>query len=143
MVTWKPKSDIARARRLRLENATEAEKILWRHLCNRQINGAKFRRQHPLGPYVLDFVCLERGLVVELDGGQHAMPDQAGRDERRTDYLNARGFQLLRFWNNEVMGNIEGVWDTISAKLAERSSPPSPLSRKRARGCTPDTESES
>ncbi|HSV30054.1 MAG TPA: endonuclease domain-containing protein, partial [Candidatus Omnitrophota bacterium] len=134
MVTWKPKSDIDRARRLRTERATEAEKLLWSKLRSRQMDGVKFRRQHPVGPYVLDFVCIERSLAVEVDGGQHADPAQAEYDRRRTDFLAAEGFEVLRFWNNDVLGNIEGVWDTICARLAQRPSPPGPLSRKRARG---------
>lgn len=137
MVKWKPKAEIERARTLRTERATEAEMRLWSKLRSRQVAGAKFRRQHPLGPYVLDFVCLERTLVIELDGGQHAEPAQAAHDEGRTYYLEAEGFEVLRFWNNEVLENIEGVWDTICVRLTQRPSPPGPLSRKRARGSTP------
>ncbi|MBI5164665.1 MAG: endonuclease domain-containing protein [Magnetospirillum sp.] len=137
MVTWKPKQSIARARSLRTEFLTEAEKRLWFRLRSRQIDDAKFRRQHPLGPYVLDFVCVERLLVIELDGGQHGFPAQAARDDKRTEFLEAQGFQVLRFWNNDVMDNIEGVLETIASATAARPTPPGPLSRTRARGSKP------
>jgi hypothetical protein len=78
----------------------------------------KFRRQHPLGPYVLDFVCLEAGLVVELDGGQHAEPKAVVYDQRRTCFLESQGFRVVRFWNNDVMSNLEGVLQTLFDSLA-------------------------
>jgi very-short-patch-repair endonuclease len=143
MVAWKPKSIIAQARGLRLERATEVEKLLWLRLRAGQIGGAKFRRQHPFGPYFLDFVCLESGLVVELDGGQHCEDSHAAHDERRTEFLRQAGFVVLRFWNNDVTGNIDGLLETISATLATLPSPPPSLSRKRARGRDAKTESES
>lgn len=93
---------VQRARALR-QSATDAEQVLWRHLRNRQLAGAKFRRQHPLGPYVLDFVCLEHGLVVELDGGQHAKAPQQLRDQQRTAWLQQEGLRVLRFWNHDVL----------------------------------------
>ena len=106
-------STTAIARRLR-RDATEAEKRVWRLLRSRQ-GGAKFRRQQPLEGYVVDFVSFERRLVIEIDGGQHGDPD--GYETRRTHCLEANGFRILRFWNNEVMENEEGVFDRILEAL--------------------------
>ena len=89
----------------------------------RQKNGLKFRRQQPLGPYIVDFVCPEIRLVVELDGGQHAV--DVKRDQTRDAYLRTMGYTILRFWNNEVFENLEGVLTTI----AEFTPPPSPPAR--------------
>ena len=94
------------SRRLQRE-MTDAEKLLWRHLRMEQFDGYKFRRQHPLGNFIVDFVCLDAALILEVDGGQHA--DNSDSDDARTHWLQGKGFHVLRFWNNEVMGNIEGV----------------------------------
>jgi len=101
-------------------NQTDVEKILWHRLRNRQVNGCKFRRQHQIGNYVVDFVCPEKRLVVELDGGQHA--EQVENDATRTGYLALKGYRVLRFWNNDVVENIDGVLETIKLEL-ERPSP--------------------
>ena len=106
---------IARELRSRM---TDAELLLWRHLRRRQLDGRKFRRQHPLGPYVVDFVCLEARLVLELDGGQHA--EQVGRDQRRDAWLGERGFRVLRFWNHDVLLRTEAVLEVILAELRAR-----------------------
>jgi very-short-patch-repair endonuclease len=105
---------------------TEAERRLWQYLRSRQLEGCKFRRQHPYGNYILDFVCLERKIVVEADGGQHA--DNLEYDQVRTLLLERAGFAVLRFWNNEIFNNIEGVIEVISNALARRvtPSPPNP-----------------
>ena len=95
-------------------DATEAEKRVWQALRAQQA-GAKFRRQQPIEGYVVDFVSFEHRLVIEIDGGQHSDADEY--EERRTRCLEANGFRILRFWNNEVMENIEGVYDTIVAAL--------------------------
>jgi very-short-patch-repair endonuclease len=111
----------------KLRNApTDAEHRLWQYLRNRQLEGCKFRRQHPFGDYILDFACLERKVVVELDGGQHA--DNVRYDSARTSYLERCGYRVLRFWNNEVFENIEGVVEVILNMLAQRAepSPPNP-----------------
>jgi very-short-patch-repair endonuclease len=100
-----------RARRFRV-NQTEVEKRLWSRLRNRGLLGLKFRRQVPLGDFVADFVCADHALVVELDGGQHASSQV--RDDRRTAWLEARGWRVLRFWNNEVNENIDGVLQVIA-----------------------------
>src|SRR5262249_48306064 len=80
---------------------TDAEALLWRRLRGRQLNGAKFRRQHPIGPYFADLCCVEARLVIELDGGQHA--EQTAEDAGRTAYLGAQGFRVVRFWNDDVL----------------------------------------
>lgn len=94
-----------RARELR-RGMTLAERTLWRVLKDRQLGGFRFRRQHPVGPYIVDFVCLEAGLVIEVDGGQHM---DAATDRVRDAFLQREGFHVLRFWNNEVMANLDGV----------------------------------
>src|SRR5262245_12491440 len=101
-------------KRLR-ENATDAERVLWRQLRRKQIGGVRFRRQYRLGQYVVGFVCLPARLVIEVDGGQHGvMQDQ---DRRRTEWLEGERFAVIRFWNNEVLGNIEGVMTVIQSRL--------------------------
>ena len=90
---------------------TDVERLLWRRLRDRQLCGHKFRRQHPLGPYVLDFFCEAAKLAVELDGGQHAITE--AKDAIRTQWLEAHGCRVLRFWNNEVLTNMDGVLKTI------------------------------
>lgn len=102
--------DRSRAKELR-NNPTEAERILWQHLRLRQFGGYKFRRQQPLGNYIVDFVCLGKRLVVEVDGGQHN--SQHSYDEQRDAWLEQQGFRVLRFWNNEVLQNVEGVKGAI------------------------------
>jgi very-short-patch-repair endonuclease len=101
-----------RARQLR-RDATDAEKRLWKILRDRQLGGAKFRRQQPIGAYFADFVCFEHSLIIEADGGQHT-PEV---DAVRTRYLEAHGFRVLRFWNNEILVNTEGVMVAIMVAL--------------------------
>ena len=110
-----------RARELRRE-MTLAERKLWQVLRRRGLEGHRFRRQHPLGPYIADFACLEAGVVIEVDGGQH----QGNREDPRRDrYISDLGFQVLRFWNNDVLANLEGVCAVIAHALAERCPHPS------------------
>jgi very-short-patch-repair endonuclease len=113
----------AKARALR-SNPTEAEKRLWQRLRYEQVDGFKFRRQAPIGGYIVDFVCFHARLVIELDGGQHA--DQIERDSERTGWLENEGFSVLRFWNNEVFDNIEGVEEKnpTGRGAGGRKSPP-------------------
>ena len=106
--------DRSRVKELR-NNPTEAERILWQHLRLRQLGGYKFRRQQLLGDYIVDFVCLEKRLVIEVDGGQHT--SQVAYDEQRTTWLEVQGFRVLRFWNNEVLQNIEAVKEVIWQEL--------------------------
>ena len=94
---------------------TEAERALWKHIRLRQLEGHKFRRQQPIGSFIVDFVCFERRLVVELDGGQHAT--QVALDAGRTAWLEAQGFRVMRFWNHEVLRDTEAVKETIRRAL--------------------------
>ncbi|MEW6327782.1 MAG: endonuclease domain-containing protein [Thermodesulfobacteriota bacterium] len=109
---------------------SEAERQLWRYIRNRQLAGFKFRRQHIIEPYIVDFICLERKLIIEIDGGQHA--EHLEYDARRTAFLGRKGFRVIRFWNNEVLADTEAVLSVIRAALIERPSPqPSPLPGER------------
>src|ERR1700722_14529818 len=101
---------------------TDAELRLWRLLRDRRLSGFKFRRQVPVGPYIVDFRCVGAKLIVEADGSQHA---ESPRDKARDAYLGSQGWKVLRFWNNEVLRNREGVLETIFAHAAKPSSGPS------------------
>lgn len=105
---------IPRARQLR-HRTTEAEKVLWHALRSRQLGATKFRRQHPVGPYVVDFIALDARLIIEVDGGQHAndSPDRTGQ-------LEAFGYHVMRFWNNDVLSNLDGVLTEIASVLGRR-----------------------
>ena len=109
-------------RRLR-KTMTDAELKLWQSLRCRQLQDCKFRRQHPWGDFILDFACLNRMLVIELDGGQHA---ESTDDLRRDRILQDTGFTVLRFWNNDVLTNTEAVVDVINRALLERRNPSPP-----------------
>ena len=102
------------ARRLRRDQ-TEAEKRLWLHLRDRRLGGRKFKRQCPVDRFIVDFLCADAHLIVEVDGGQHAVRAQA--DARRTEILESLGYMVLRYWNNDVMANIEGVVEDIATML--------------------------
>ena len=111
-----------RARELRT-NQTPAERFVWYRLRYRQLGGFKFRRQHTLGPFIVDFVCLERKLVLELDGGQHADPTQADYDARRTAWLIERGYRVYRLWNIEAVGPstfLEELYSNAPMIVSER-----------------------
>ncbi len=123
---------IARARSLR-SSATIAERRLWNSLRRHQLNGVAFRRQQPIGPYVVDFFCPRAKLVIEIDGGQHAELGAAIRDRRRTKWLETRGYRVLRFWNSDVLQNLEGVWQLI-CNAVPTSDPPPRLSPSRGEG---------
>jgi very-short-patch-repair endonuclease len=103
------------ARRLRVDQ-TDAETVLWNRLRNRQIDGHKFVRQEPIGGYVCDFVCREKLLIIEVDGGQHS---ESAADEIRDRRLAEDGYRVLRFWNNDVLGNLEGVLMTIQMEVSK------------------------
>jgi very-short-patch-repair endonuclease len=111
--------NIADKARVLRKNQTNAEQLLWKHLRKRQLLGQKFRRQFPIEPYIVDFVCLELKLIIELDGGQHA--EQMDYDQQRSLYLEQRGFKVIRFWNNEMFENIEGVLEAVRMAVLERS----------------------
>jgi very-short-patch-repair endonuclease len=112
-----------RVRELRI-NMTDAERHLWRYLRRRQLANARFRRQYPIDQYIADFVCLEKRLVIELDGGQHA--ENSAYDRKRDAYLGAQGFRILRFWNDEVLRESEGVLERILLALEETPHPNPP-----------------
>jgi very-short-patch-repair endonuclease len=102
-----------KARELRVFS-TDAERHLWSTLRSRRLHNYKFRRQHPVCRFILDFACVEHRLVIEADGGQH---DESGADGRRTAWLASKGWRVIRFWNNEILTNIEGVTETILREL--------------------------
>lgn len=125
MPDQKPLVGIAKCLRREM---TYAERVLWREVRAHRFAGFKFKRQEPLGLYVVDFVCYQARLIVELDGGQHALQQEA--DAQRTRWLESRGFRVLRFWNNDVFSNIAGVMHEIERSLVSPLSPsprPSPV----------------
>ena len=130
-----------KARRLRKE-MTKAERKLWSVLRRDQLEALHFRRQHPIGPYVLDFYCPEIRMALELDGGQHGFDVTRARDQRRTKWLASNGITVLRFWNNEVIENLEGVWTEVLRVAATlRNATPSlplPLSGRGKEYVAPD-----
>jgi very-short-patch-repair endonuclease len=101
---------------------TEAEHTLWRHLRLRQFSGYKFRRQQPIGKYIVDFVCFEKKLIIEVDGSQHA--EQADYDLKRNSWLEKEGFRILRFWDNQVLNEVDGVKEMIMGELGTPSYTP-------------------
>ncbi len=110
------------------KNSTDAERLLWHRLKGRQLDGLKFRRQEQLGRFIADFVCYEKRLIVEADGSQHALERE--KDEERTDWLNSQGFTVLRFWNHEILTNIEGVLESIRMRCLEAPPLTPALSRR-------------
>ena len=121
----------ASARRLRAK-ATETEVLLWKRLRTIEIDGSHFRRQVPIGPYIADFVCMARRLVIELDGSQHNTDAHKVRDEQRTRWLESEGYRVIRFWNNDLTHNMDGVLETVYAALyGSRDAEPFALKHKR------------
>jgi len=106
--------------------STDAEQLIWSRLRAGRLEGMKFRRQHPIGPYIADFVCLERKLIIELDGSQHALPEELLKDSQRSEWLEKEGYSVLRFWDNEVLTNTEGVLEVIRERLYRTPAPQSP-----------------
>jgi very-short-patch-repair endonuclease len=127
-------ADIERARRLR-ETETWAERLMWRWLRDRRFTGYKFRRQHPLGDYTLDFFCKEADLAIELDGCQHGFPEQQRHDAERERFLQTRGIKTLRFWNSHLRQNAPGIRDLIFHELQARAPHPLP-------GCAPAKQAD-
>ena len=113
-------ASVSRARQLR-KQSTDAEKILWRHIRSRQLAGYKFRRQAPIGKYIVDFLCYEQKLVIEIDGGQHQLRSKS--DSERTNWLEAQGFRVVRFWNNQVLAETEAVLEAILLEMQGEDSP--------------------
>jgi len=103
------------------KSQTQAEHLLWRNLRARQLDGVKFRRQVPVGNYIVDFVSFEKKIVIELDGGQHA--ETTARDAARDAWLQGRGYKVLRFWDNEIFQNMEGVLEVIRKNVVSTPSP--------------------
>ena len=113
-----PEYTTANARQLR-KDSSDAERRLWAHLRRHALEGLKFRRQHPFGPYILDFYCPSAKLVIEVDGSQHYEPGASQRDEARTKYLESRGLRVIRFNNVEALLQTEAVFDVILSALGE------------------------
>ena len=110
---------------------TDAERLLWKHLRTKQIDGLKFRRQEPIGKYIADFACFDRTLIIEVDGGQHSPEVDADRDA----WMQSQGFKILRFWNHDVLQNIEGVLEVIRLNCIQRgTASPSPIPSHQGRG---------
>ena len=105
-----------KARNLR-KNSTKQEQIFWNLVRNKKINNLKFKRQVPIGNYIVDFSCFEKMLIVELDGGQHNETENIEYDKKRTMYLESLGYTVLRFWNNDIDNNLEGVYQTLLKHL--------------------------
>src|SRR5690242_13287306 len=119
------------ARRLRL-NSTAAEAKLWRHLRQLETRGTHFRRQVPIGDFVVDFACMAARLVIEVDGSQHGEEPNLSRDTHRTTWLEAEGYRVVRFWNSDITCNIQGVLDVIYGALyGSRENNPQPLTHFR------------
>jgi very-short-patch-repair endonuclease len=114
-----PNQQTQRARQLR-KKMTDAERKLWQNIRARQLLGFKFRRQEPIGRYIVDFVCYESKLIIELDGGQH-LEKQAKYDQVRDGWLRSQGFTVLRFWNFEVLENLDGVLESIGIAVKKPS----------------------
>ena len=115
-------TQISRARELR-KQSKDAERLLWSRLRNRRLMGLKFNRQSPIGRYIVDFVCKEHSLIIEIDGGHHQ--EQQASDQSRTEWLNSRGFSVIRYWNNHVLDDIDSVLESIRMTL-EAGTTPSP-----------------
>ena len=130
--TWKVSPKLRSNARALRRNSTDAERILWSELRDHRLGGAGFRRQVPIERYVADFVCHAAKLVIELDGGQHFSDQAEQADAARSAAIEAKGFQVLRFSNHDVMTNRAGVLETIAAAVAARAPTPT-LPRKRGR----------
>jgi very-short-patch-repair endonuclease len=95
------------------KRATDTERLVWKHLRAKHFKGIKFRRQQPIGKYIVDFICFEKKLIIELDGGQHAMLSEKQKDIERNKWFEAQGYRVLRFWDDEVLMNTQGVLEVI------------------------------
>jgi very-short-patch-repair endonuclease len=123
----------AAAKRLRA-NTTPHERTLWRALKELPIEGTHFRRQAPIGPYVVDFFCPARKLIIELDGGHHNEDEAAARDRERQGWLEQEGYRVVRFWNSEINGDLNAVMERIYVELyGSRDAEAVPLSHRRRR----------
>ncbi len=123
-------TQISRVRKLR-EQSTDAERLLWSKLRDRRMMNCKFRRQFPVGRYIVDFVCREYKLIIELDGGHHR--EQQQYDAVRTEWLQSRGFEVLRYWDNNVLTELDSVLESIGEVLRRRGAEYSPPDQVRGR----------
>jgi len=114
-----PPNTTTRARHLR-QSLTDAETRLWKLLRSRQFETIKFRRQHPIGPYILDFACVAYRIGIECDGSQHAYESNRAHDRKRTAYLEEQGWVILRFWNHDILSNAEGLLQALTLTLSQR-----------------------
>ena len=121
------KEQIKNSRQLR-KNMTLQEKKLWSVIRNRQFFGYRFRRQFPIGQYIVDFICREKKIIIEIDGGQHNEDINVYYDNRRTEYLIAEGYKVIRFWNNDIDKNIGGVYEKLKEifNITDTVTPPQP-----------------
>ena len=99
--------------RILRKNSTKEEQILWNLVRNRRFMGLKFKRQSPIGEYIVDFVCEEKKIIIELDGGQHNVVKNIEKDNKRTEFLKEKGYRVIRFWNNDIRDNIKGVYEEM------------------------------
>ena len=104
---------------------TPQERKLWTIIRNKQFFGYRFRRQFPIGQYIVDFICREKKIIIEIDGGQHNEKQNIEYDNKRTEYLNSEGYQVVRFWNNEIDGNIGGVYERLKLVFEVDNATPS------------------
>jgi len=121
------KEQIEKSRQLR-KNMTPQERKLWYIIRNRQFYGYRFRRQFPLGQYIVDFICREKKIVIEIDGGQHNEIKNIQYDNKRTEYLISEGYKVIRFWNNDIDKNMGGVYNKLKEvfEIGENITPPQP-----------------
>jgi very-short-patch-repair endonuclease len=119
-------------RRLR-SNMTGPEAQLWSRLRARQLQGLKFRRQHGIGPYIVDFYCPEQSLVIEVDGDSHADADQVVKDRQREQYLQSLGLRIIRYINDDILKNLDGVLENLAERLLSKSTSPRPSLRRRGK----------
>ena len=123
---WRTSTKLrVRSRSLR-RSLTDAERVIWYGVRAHRLNGASFRRQAPIGPFIVDFVCRDARLIIEIDGAQHFEAEHEKRDARRDEYLRAKGYRVLRFNNHDVMTNRQGALEAISTALGASPSLPSP-----------------
>ena len=116
-------SQIPRARQMRRQS-TDAERLLWSKLRDRRMMNCKFRRQYPMGRYIVDFVCRKRNIIIEIDGGHHI--DQQDYDTVRTEWLQSQGFEVIRYWDNDVLTQLDSVLESIGNALEKCGKQPSP-----------------
>lgn len=120
-------SQTEKSRQLR-KNMTSQERKLWSIIRERRFFGCRFRRQFPIGSYIVDFVCREKKIIIEIDGGQHNEKQNIEYDNKRTEFLKSEGFQVIRFWNNDVDSNMDGVYERLKEvfKIDDKITPPQP-----------------